>query len=560
MKKKLEEIEKIDNFLNKFEINLENKINSKEKNYKIKIKNKLPPLNNLNKIPKKQSKKSINKNNNNNKINNETSFSGSNSFKYYNKGIILSTSKYKELKNKIEAFKLKKSKSYIQQNKKFINNLSTSNEIKLYLKTSFNIENNNNNNNSKKNINNYSLNLNTLNYSVKDYIQKHEDFLKEKFMNSIKNEHYENLIDYNNNNIYSISQQINHIKKTIDLYKINFYNNCLNYIQYLNDVIIKEKKINEKLENKIENQKQMNDNLNEKILIKKNELNQIKKWYLFFIEVKEKKLNVNFDNFLKYKNKIMFNNVDEFINQINEIKNKNLNLLKNYNNIKKEILNLIFIKENLNNEFKKNEDFLTNEINQKTEILNNVKLKNNNLINDKNIILKNYEHNSKKIWIINNINSKLSNTIYNLYNNLYNLNNKNNITNLDKYYFNNIKILKNIENFVCFIINKIDDYCNKSPKLYSKYILILKKIKKMNIKKEMEIKKKEEKEKMNILKNKLTAKKNKLIFLPKKKVDIYYKLNMKNFNKKNFKNEKIEKNLTKNNSVQFIKTFDNIFY
>ena len=242
MKKKLEEIEKIDNFLNKFEINLENKINSKEKNYKIKIKNKLPPLNNLNKIPKKQSKKSINKNNNNNKINNETSFSGSNSFKYYNKGIILSTSKYKELKNKIEAFKLKKSKSYIQQNKKFINNLSTSNEIKLYLKTSFNIENNNNNNNSKKNINNYSLNLNTLNYSVKDYIQKHEDFLKEKFMNSIKNEHYENLIDYNNNNIYSISQQINHIKKTIDLYKINFYNNCLNYIQYLNDVIIKEKK------------------------------------------------------------------------------------------------------------------------------------------------------------------------------------------------------------------------------------------------------------------------------------------------------------------------------
>ena len=35
---------------------------------------------------------------------------------------------------------------------------------------------------------------------------------------------------------------------------------------------------------------------------------------------------------------------------------------------------------------------------------------------------------------------------------------------------------------------------------------------------------------------------------------------MKNFNKKNFKNEKIEKNLTKNNSVQFIKTFDNIFY
>ncbi len=65
---------------------------------------------------------------------------------------------------------------------------------------------------------------------------------------------------------------------------------------------------------------------------------------------------------------------------------------------------------------------------------------------------------------------------------------------------------------------------------------------------------------MNILKNKLTVKKNKLIFLPKKKVDIYYKLNMKNFNKKNFKNEKIEKNLTKNNSVQFIKTFDNIFY
>ena len=144
----------------------------------------------------------------------------------------------------------------------------------------------------------------------------------------------------------------------------------------------------------------MNDNLNEKILIKKNELNQIKKWYLFFIEVKEKKLNVDFDNFLKYKNKIMFNNVDEFINQINEIKNKNLKLLKNYNNKKKEVLNLIFIKDNLNIEFEKNENLIKNEIEQKIEILNIVKLKNNNLINDKNIILKNYEHNSKKIWII----------------------------------------------------------------------------------------------------------------------------------------------------------------
>ena len=82
----------------------------------------------------------------------------------------------------------------------------------------------------------------------------------------------------------------------------------------------------------------------------------------------------------------------------------------------------------------------------------------------------------------------------------------------------------------------------------------------MNIKKEMDNKKKEEKEKLNILKNKITNKKNKFIFLPKRKVDKYYKLNMKNFNKKNLKNEKIEKNLTKNNSVQFIKTFDNIFY
>ena len=408
---------------------------------------------------------------------------------------------------------------------------------------------------------NNSLKLSKSNYSIKNYIKTNEDFLKEKYMKSIKNEHYENLIDLKNNNIYSISQQINNIKNTINLYKLNFYNNCLNYIQYLNDVIKKEKKINEKLEKKIEIQKQLNDNLNEKLLIKKSELKEIKKWYFFFIEVKEKKLNVDFNNFLKYKNNLMFINVDDFINQINEIKNKNLNLLKNYNNIKKEILNLIFIKENLNNEFKKNEDFLTNEINQKTEILNNVKLKNNNLINDKNIILKNYELNSKIIWIINNINSKLSYSIYNLYNNLYNLNNKNNITNLDKYHFNNIKILKNIENFVCFVINKIYDYCNKSPTIYNKYILILKKIKKMNIKKEMENKKKEEEEKLIILKNKLANKKNKLIFLPKKKVDKYYKLNMKNFNKNNLKNnQKIEKNLTKNNSNQLIKTYDNIFY
>ena len=177
-----------------------------------------------------------------------------------------------------------------------------------------------------------------------------------------------------------------------------------------------------------------------------------------FSQIKERKLNIinfkktKFDIYLNRENNNIFNDINEFFEIFNNLKQKNLKLLKYNINLQNEIKLL----KNELNEYEKDEKYLNNfynnYINKNLIILNELKLKNKNLQNQFNLLFS--EKNKKNLILIYN-----NNYLQKIINDYYSLKN---------YYLEKTIKFKNKFSYIYYLIGKIFNNCYKFyPKLFS---------------------------------------------------------------------------------------------
>ena len=259
-----------------------------------------------------------------------------------------------------------------------------------------------------------------------------------------------------------------------------------------------------------------------------------------------------FKHVMQYKNKIIYNNADEFLNQFNIYENKNLDLLKMYHLLTEQIRTLENEKRNAEkiNKLENDGNYFNDLIKTKTKELK--RLKYENIILKKNIepliSHKNKMGNNETINIKKN--SKLFNKIKYIIEKL----NSYNYISLDNNEINNpyvtmsdqqiiINYLSKIEIVIDILAKKYKFYKELYPQKMNEIKALLDKEKKMknSLEKILSIKKEIDEEQKKIFK-----KYQKIIILPTRKLNIYdirsnmdiNQFNRKKINKsKNIKNE-----------------------
>ena len=178
--------------------------------------------------------------------------------------------------------------------------------------------------------------------SVSEFIIKTNNIAKEKYEIELKKERLANLIDIKENNLNAVKTRIKSIKETKELFENKFLDNFNDYIKHLNNLIKNEQKELMEIEERKKNVKNDLYFLENKIYEKQRELTHLHNWFLFFIEVKEKKRNTNFtiDYMERIKKKPIFNTPEDFIESINFLSKNNLRLLHSYNNNRDKIYKL----------------------------------------------------------------------------------------------------------------------------------------------------------------------------------------------------------------------------
>ena len=555
--------EEKDFFLKKnlsFNINLKIPLENDENNL-LKKKNFFPPLNPsflyLNEIKKK------------NKINIKTE----ENLKKFNESIKISEKKFEKLKDEISKHHTKPSKSFIKLNKDYLKKYNNY-EKKLYLKNdSFLLKNKNSNSNifltePKKEIKKSKSNKNIIkSYKSKNIISSKNNYLffeneiiKKKYKIDLKKERFLMLVDLKENKISSLNQQVIELKKTIKLFKNNILFNINEYIKFLSKTIKSESLINNNLSiiiNKIKNEI---EKIKIKIKEKKSELKILKNWFVLFVALKEKiKIeNINIDKYKKYKIYLMFENETDFINQFEYYCNYNIDLLNNYNKLKKANFDLNLNLKNSNQIYLKENKFLLSEIEMKEKILIDLKNKNFKLTNERNNLLQILNKN-KNYWNKFSINSQISNKITTIFKNihLFNIENKTDFEEIKK--TDIFLYLVYIEKNINIILNKLKYFKQSTFYLYS---FIIKEIHKIN--KKNKIKKFQENKnlKLEIINKKINEKNKKLNYLPNKRINYFYKnLMIKKSQIENIKKNKLEKTKllsTKYSTQNIFKKIDNI--
>ena len=224
--------------------------------------------------------------------------------------------------------------------------------------------------------------------SVSEFIIKTNNIAKEKYEIELKKERLANLIDIKENNLNLVKSRIKAIKEAKDLFENKFLDNFNEYIKHLNILIKNEQKELMEIEERKKNVKNDLYYLEIKIYEKQRELTHLHNWFLFFIEVKEKKRNINFNiEFIdRFKQKLIFNTPEDFLESINFLSKSNLRLLHNYNNIRDKIYKLQLYRESWFKENLKLNDFIIKEFENKEKLLKELKKNNILLNNEKNII------------------------------------------------------------------------------------------------------------------------------------------------------------------------------
>ena len=365
--------------------------------------------------------------------------------------------------NKIEAAKRKKEKLKLLKNSKSVGSMVKEPIIKFNLTTNYNEK-----KEHKKFIkrNNFSHNLesklrmkNFINHeSVSEFIIKTNNIAKEKYEIELKKERLANLIDIKENNLNLVKSRIKAIKETKDLFENKFLDNFNEYIKHLNILIKNEQKELMEIEERKKNVKNDLYYLEIKIYEKQRELTHLHNWFLFFIEVKEKKRNINLNiEFMdKLKKTLIFNTPEDFLESINFLSKSNLRLLHIYNNIRDKIYKLELYRESWFKENLKLNDFIIKEFENKEKLLKELK-KNNILLNNEKKYYQILINKSRKSWLVN-LYSKISHKIVNLHQNIIEQNKKLHYISIinDEEKITNLGMLYNIEKLIDEILNRIN--------------------------------------------------------------------------------------------------------
>jgi hypothetical protein len=379
--------------------------------------------------------------------------------------------------------------------------------------------------------------------STFDYIEKTKKIILLNYRLNLKKEAKKNIENKINEQIKEIDFKMKEINKLKNELENNFFIKYYTHLKQLQMNLDNEKIINVNLQIKLSKLNKEVNSLEGNIQKKKNYLNNIEKWLKFLFLLKTKK---NFDNVKKAlkenlnENGKIFNNVDEFDEIFTNEENKNIYLLKRYEQKRLEVENLkderdLYektenkISTNLDNEILEKEKLQTllrlryeslKKLKGKILSINNTtplipKTKNKKTLPNNNNNSSNNNNNNKKLYL------KIAHIYINIYNNCY----KENIFiyNLKQIVNRNEKMIKMmicIELMCNFLIGKFNEY--KNEKKFNKILIEIQSKIDFEHKRQKTIEKKQEEYKKYLeLKSQIDKRNEKVYFIPKKKVDNY---------------------------------------
>ena len=414
--------------------------------------------------------------------------------------------------------------------------------------------------------------------NLKDCITNKLHFITREEKLRILNENKQEKLQKINSTIFSLKNDYSHFENT-------FYHKFCQYIREIHNVKEEEKEKDDICVNILLKLRQTVNNL--KSVVKKIETNKnsLNHWMYLQICMKERKLylpqsyidileaNYNDDEALikkygedlvnrvkKYKNKILFDSVEDFLNQFDLYEDKNLKLLNKYHIIRTQIRDL----ENEKNKVKRfynleEYDKEYNElINKKMKELNRLKNENINLIEYRSTLI---SQNKKSKNMDNNITKKRSKLYIKTQRIVININKfinipfQNNVVNpSDKTISDQQLILFNlskIERIIDLLIKKNESLKELYPEKMVEVKLVLDKEKKYlkNLESINNIKLKFEEERKKIIK-----KYEKILILPTHKINMYNLGNKKDNNIER-NNKKLSKK--KNKTIEDIDDYFN---
>ena len=241
-----------------------------------------------------------------------------------------------------------------------------------------------------------------------------------------------------------------------------------------------------------------------------------------------------------YRYSIIFVTVDDFLFQFNQLENKNLNHISEYNSLSKQLFQLKKEQNSLIAEWKKEMDYTLKGIEKKENELK--------LIKDKNVILLKEVKHLKKISkksIIDSTkykNNKLFNSIMNLYNECckidYDFQEKKKCASSIEEEM--LEYLKKIEIYIDYLDSKFKIYNNQNDIYYEELIKLQNEAEKQHKLEKTQKQREELSQRFVKLKEKIEKRNNKVYYLPKKKYEKYYGLINKKEKKQIIKEEDIK--------------------
>ena len=411
--------------------------------------------------------------------------------------------------------------------------------------------------------NKFTINYKKENIHVRDssydYIEKTKSIILLNYRLKLKKEAKKTIENNIKNQIKELDFKMEEIKKAKNELEDNFIIKYYTHLKQLQIGLDNERITNINLMLKLSSLNKEVNSLEGIIQKKKSYINNIEKWLKFLILLKTKKNFSDVKKALKEnlnENGKIFNDVDEFEDIFVNEENKNIFLLKRYEQKRLEV-------ENLKDErdlYEKNENKITstlnNEILEKEKLHTLMRLRYESLRKLKGKILSNTNNTQfqpkKKPSSIKNPNptnnKKLYLKIVQIYVNIYN-----NCFREDIFIYNLKQIVnrneKMIKMMICielmcnYLIGKFNEY--KSEKKFSKILIEIQSKIDFEHKRQKTIEKKQEEYKKYLeLKKQIYKLNEKVYFIPKKKVDNYpFNIFVKPKNNKN--NEKnVNKELT----------------
>ena len=451
-------------------------------------KNILPVINSYTNLTGSQiSKNTLSNSNSSSKILNKNNNNSTNDFlntKYHNSELFPFPEKKKFEEKNIFSYKLLKGKVFLKE--KIIN--KESNQINENINES-NLEKKEENNSMSKLIHSKCHSLDEKRAKIKprnrmpviEYINKTKELSQIKYTLDIKKERINRFIEDNISQMHFINETIKSVKNMNELFGNEVYAKYNEYLKKLERLYKDEVYKNNILIKKVELKKREIQDIELNIKKIKSKKENIQKWLFLQIQVKEKLISIpnyyflilddinnitlkkmnleqsEIDRIKDYKNKIIYENTEDFIHEYKNMEENTLKNIENYNNIRKEINNLKRENNDLLIHIKKINQYDNNLIKNNKEILENLKM----------------------LFVNNSIKGTKLEYIKYFKNSCLTSRNRSKTKNINQIFINNtLKIPK------CYLFNSLSQEClsgkvpkiGKFPKIYIKIFNIFKTI------------------------------------------------------------------------------------